>query len=96
MGGMQPRRSVLAPELERWCERAGEDEQTTAIVRLGYGADSDRAGRRVSDLGMRVRSSGRTSVLGEATPGVLRRIAGEPWVLAVEAPQRLLPLAPKG
>jgi hypothetical protein len=90
---MEPRRDVLAPPLEHWCRHAGDTEQATAVVRLPPGADAERAAGRLAAIGMDVQSSGPGAVVGQVSPPVLRRIGEQAWVLAVEEPQRLRPLA---
>jgi hypothetical protein len=86
---MEPRRGVIAPELERWSRDADEGEQRTAIVRLRGGTDVDHAVGRLTEIGMTISSSGPGSVIGRVSPPVLRRIGQETWVLAVEVPQTL-------
>ncbi|HXV93776.1 MAG TPA: hypothetical protein VD813_10790 [Pseudonocardia sp.] len=89
---MKPRRAVLTPELDDWCAHADEAERTTAVVRLAPGSDPDRATSRLEAIGMEVASSGPGSVIGNVSPGALRRIGRERWVVAVEQPHRLRPL----
>ncbi|MEU7531943.1 hypothetical protein AB0A74_39840 [Saccharothrix sp. NPDC042600] len=86
---MEPRRGVLAPELERWCRDAGDGDRRTALVRLRGGADVERAAGRLAALGMEVTSRGPGSVTGTVSPPALRRIGQETWVLAVEGPRTL-------
>lgn len=86
---MEPRRGVIAPELERWSRDAHEGDQRTVVVRLRGGTDVGRAAERLAEIGMRVASSGPGSVIGHVSPPVLRRTGQETWVLAVEAPRTL-------
>jgi hypothetical protein len=86
---MEPRRGVLAPELERWSRDADEGERRTVIVRLRGGTDADRAAERLAEIGMAIASSGPGSVIGHVSPPVLRRTGQETWVLAVEVPRTL-------
>ncbi|XVV00381.1 hypothetical protein ACQPW3_23380 [Actinosynnema sp. CA-248983] len=86
---MEPRRGVLAPELERWCREADDGDRRTALVRLRGGADVGQAAERLASLGMEVTSSGPGSVIGAVSPPVLRRIGQQTWVLAVEGPRTL-------
>jgi hypothetical protein len=90
---MEPRRAVLAPELDRWCRQAGPGDRHTAIVRLRAGADTGQAASRLAAIGMDVAERGSASIIGSVSPSVLQRIGREPWVVAVEAPRGLRPLA---
>lgn len=91
---MEPRRARVAPELDRWSRRAGgAGRTTTAVVRIAAGADHERAAVRLASIGMAVESSGPSSVTGQVSPTVLRLIDDEAWVVAVEAPRTLRPLA---
>ncbi|MFE2752777.1 hypothetical protein ACFXGA_12345 [Actinosynnema sp. NPDC059335] len=86
---MEPRRAVVAPELERWRRAAGPDDRRSAIVRPRPGTDPEHAADRLAAIGMEVVSAGRGSVIGNVTPEVLRLIGLETWVLAVEGPRTL-------
>lgn len=86
---MEPRRVVVAPELERWGRAAGPDDRRSVIVRFRGGADPRQAADRLVAIGMEVVSSGAGSVIGNVSPEVLRLIGRETWVLAVEAPRTL-------
>jgi hypothetical protein len=88
---MEPRRSVLAPDLERWVRAAPENEWRTAIVRIGYSSDPEKAAAHLSRDGFLVESVGLGSIIGLVTPPVLQRVAKQPWVLAVEEPTPLFP-----
>lgn len=90
---MEPRRGVLAPELDRWRRQANEDDRRTAVVRLRAGTDAGRAADRLVALGMDVTERASGSVIGSVSPPVLQQIGQEPWVVAVEGPRRLRPLA---
>ncbi|MEJ2852377.1 MULTISPECIES: hypothetical protein [unclassified Saccharothrix] len=86
---MEPRRGVVAPELERWCRDAGDGDRRTAVVRLRGTAEVGQAVERLGSLGMEVTSSGPGSVIGTVTPPAVRRIGQQTWVLAVEGPRTL-------
>lgn len=86
---MEPRRGVIAPELERWSRDADDGDRRTALVRLRGGAEVEQAAERLTSLGMEVTSSGPGSVVGTVSPPVLRLIGQETWVLAVEGPRTL-------
>jgi hypothetical protein len=90
---MEPRRGVLAPELDRWRRNANEDDRRTAVVRLRNGTDAEQAATRLAAIGMDVTDLGAGSVVGSVSPPVLYRIGTQPWVLAVEGPRGLRPLA---
>lgn len=90
---MEPRRAILPPRLATWSSQAGPDERRTAIVRIGTSTDPDEAASRVADAGAEVQSKGPGSLVCVVTPDILRRLAQEPWVLAVEEPTRLFPRA---
>jgi hypothetical protein len=91
LGIMEPRRSVIAPSLERWVRDAPDDERRTAIVRIDYSSDPAWAAARLAEEGVTVQSAGPGSIIGVVTPAMIRRVASEPWVLAVEEPKRLFP-----
>ena len=86
---MEPRRGTVAPELDRWARRAEREARRTVVVRLRAGTDPGPAADRLAELGTTVADRGPGSVIGEVTPGVLRRIGQEPWVAAVEPPRSL-------
>lgn len=88
---MEPKRGPLSPELRRWCEEAPREARRTVTVRLAYGTDPVEAANQLASLGIAIDTTGATSVIGNATPDVLRRTAEQPWVLAVEEPRRLFP-----
>ncbi|MEU4673926.1 hypothetical protein AB0F91_39725 [Amycolatopsis sp. NPDC023774] len=84
---------VVTPELDRWGRHADRDDRRTAVVRVCVGTDLERVASRLAAIGMAVASSGSGSVIGQVSPGVLRRIGQESGVLAVEKPQGLRQLA---
>jgi hypothetical protein len=84
---MEPRRGVVAPELERWSRSADESARRSVIVRFRGGTDD--AEDRLIALGVDVVSSGAGSVTGNVTPSVLHLVGQQPWVLAVEGPRTL-------
>lgn len=84
---MEPRRTVVAPELERWRRNAEQGERRSAIVR--FRGDPQRAADRLAAIGMEVVSSGLGSVIGNVSPEVLHLIGQETWVQAVEGPRTL-------
>ncbi|MET9230116.1 hypothetical protein [Lentzea sp. NPDC003310] len=86
---MEPRRGVVAPELERWRRNAEEGERRSAVVRFRAGTDPRGAADRLAEIGMEVVSGGPGSVIGNVTPEVLRLIGQETWVQAVEGPRTL-------
>lgn len=86
---MEPRRVVVAPELERWRRDAGQGDRRSAIVRFRGGTDPQRAADRLAAIGMDVVSSGPGSVIGNVSPEVLRLVGQETWVQAVEGPRTL-------
>jgi hypothetical protein len=86
---MEPRRTVVAPELERWRRNAEQGERRSAIVRFRGGTDPARAADRLAAIGMEVVSSGLGSVIGNVSPAVLHLIGQETWVQAVEGPRTL-------
>ena len=88
---MKPTRGPLSPELRRWCEEAPREARRTVTVRLAYGTDPVEAANQLASFGITINTTGATSVIGNATPDVLRRTAEQPWVLAVEEPRRLFP-----
>ena len=49
------------------------------------------AANQLAALGIAIDTTGAASVVGSATPDVLRRASEQPWVLAVEEPRRLFP-----
>ncbi|MFS8096911.1 hypothetical protein LFM09_07180 [Lentzea alba] len=83
---MEPRRGVVAPELERWRLSADEGERRSVIVRFRGGADPTD---RLVALGVEVVSRGAGSVTGVVTPEVLHLVGQQTWVLAVEGPRTL-------
>jgi hypothetical protein len=90
---MEPRRGVLAPELDRWRRQANADDRRTAVVRVRAGTDTARAASRLAEIGMDVTDPGAGSVIGTVSPHVLDQIGREPFVVAVEGPRGLRPLA---
>jgi hypothetical protein len=88
---MKPERGPLSPELRRWSEEAPSEERRTVTVRLAFGTDPVEAANQLAALGIAIDTTGAASVVGSATPEVLRRASEQPWVLAVEEPRRLFP-----
>lgn len=88
---MEPERGPLSPELRRWSEEAPREERRTVTVRLAFGTDPVEAANQLAALGIAIDTTGAASVVGSATPDVLRRASEQPWVLAVEEPRRLFP-----
>lgn len=88
---MEAHRSPIAPELERWSEAGSGDDRRTVIVRFGNAADPARAAEVLGSEGLVVQSAGPGSVIGVATPAVLRRLVRTSWVVAIEEPRRLFP-----
>jgi hypothetical protein len=101
---MHPRRTVLAPNLERWLvgdghvpERLGGDadrsgdERRTAVVRLPPSADAAAAADRLQEVGATVQTAGAATVTVAVTREGLKRLLDEPWIVAIEEPRRLMP-----
>jgi hypothetical protein len=102
---VEPRRRVLAPDLERWLvsdgrglERADDqgDERRTAIVRIPAAADTAVAADRLREVGATVQTAGAATVTVAVTRDELQRLLDEPWILSIEAPRRLFPRSGPG
>lgn len=88
---MEPRKSRVSADLDRWADSAEEDDTRTAVVRLATSVDPQQAAERLRADGATVETAGAGSVVCRLTPDALRRIAAEPWVLAVDDPRLLFP-----
>lgn len=89
--GMKPRRTVLSPGLERWLAEATPAERRTAVVRPRISTDVGEAAATMSATGAEVQSAGPAAIVCVLTPGALRQVVEQPWVLSVEEPSRLFP-----
>jgi hypothetical protein len=104
---VEPRRSVLTPDLERWLARTAEAadraisggtgeptaDRRTVVVRLVQAADPERAAARLREAGASVQTTAAASVIAVVTADVLGRVLAdaEPWIVAIEEPRRLFP-----
>jgi hypothetical protein len=93
---VEPRRSPLAPSLERWSRSAAASEQRTVIVRFGPSVEVEHAAEELRNRGAAVQQVGAATVSCRVTPPTLRELAVVPWILAVEEPRRLFPAGPAG
>jgi hypothetical protein len=97
---VEPRRNVLAPNLERWLGDTGPEsttsdgERRTLVVRLPAAADTAQAADRLRDVGAAVQTEGAASITVAVTRDGLQRLLDEPWIVAIEEPRRMFPSGP--
>jgi hypothetical protein len=88
---MRPSRSVVAPDLQRWLESSGEEDRRTVVVRVRSSADPQEVGTRLREMGARFQPPAAGALVCAVTPQVLRELAEQPWVIAVDPPRQLFP-----
>ncbi len=88
---MRPSRSVVSPTLQRWLDTSPDDDRRTVVVRLRSSADAEEVGMRLTELGAEYEPPAAGALVVTVTPPVVRELAGQPWVVAVDAPRPLFP-----
>jgi hypothetical protein len=83
----------VAPSLLRWAEQAPSAERSVVLRTLPT-TDLDAAVQSLNAVGAEVESTGRGVITAYLGPTALERIIREPWVLAVDEPQRFALVQP--
>lgn len=94
--GVEPRRSVLAPSVERWLTQSDGGRESTAerrtlVVRLPAAADPTQAADRLRHVGAAVQTEGTASITVAVTRDGLQRLLDESWIVAIEDPRQMFP-----
>ncbi len=82
---------MVAPALQRWLESSADEDHRTVVVRLRSSADPHQVGTRLREMGARFQPPAAGALVCAVTPQVLRELAQQSWVIAVDAPRQLFP-----